>query len=304
MASRALPLPSWHSVAAGKTSPYPGRLCQNPACRSEWNDDGPQWSLVATQDRRFASQIGQSLPPEAWRRRNQGLPAPEDVARLRVEEANLKARLSILEGQARAAQAQRAEQGRNEARAELASLLKASALEGHVRLQRMTPAKSAADWKHQPGTFVVLPPQIVRLALFPSEALRWEGKATLCEAIFEHSLSRYKLSRRETGVLVVTDERIQFVNVHDDKPTQVWECSVPRLERAFVVLVNPNAPGQSQVVIVESRAPGAPNSGAHRLNAVGFEVAPSTWNIKCDDEMIGVTVDANDLAGLLMRLVI
>ncbi len=300
LAARALPVASWYCLSDGKTSPYAGHVCGNAQCASEWNDEGASWRLVATRQPRFAPDINQAHPPEAWRRRAQGLPAPEDLSLLKREEGQLKAKLQILEEDARTSSLRQRQAQAQALQAELAALLKASALGGHVRLQRMTPARSAQDWKHQPGTFVVLAPQVVRLALFPSEAMRWESKATLCDARFDDARQSYVLAKRESGVLVVTDERLQFVNLHDDRPTQVWECSLPLLQRAFIVLVNPNARGQSQVVIVESRAPAG--SAARGTAAVGFEVAPTPWNVKCDDHMLEVSVDASDLAALLSRL--
>jgi len=300
LASRAMPIGAWYCLSDGKTSPYPGHVCSNSACVGEWNDEGAAWRLVATRLPRFGPDIGQALPPEAWRRRAQSVPAPEEIALLKREEAQARGRLQTMEEAARRAARAQAQGQAQSLRAELAALLKASALGGHVRLQRMSPARNAADWKHQPGTFVVLPQQVVRLALFASESMRWESKATLCDARFDPSRQSYVLAKRESGVLVATDERLQFVNLHDDRPTQVWECSLPLLERAFIVLVNPNARGQSQVVIVESRA--AAGSGARGTSAVGFEVAPSAWNIKCDDELLEVTADASDLSALLARL--
>ncbi len=300
MVSRALPVASWYCLSEGKTSPYPGHVCANPACQGEWNDEGPAWRLVATRQARFSGDIGQAWPQEAWRRRAQALPAPQELALFKREEANLRARLQLLEDASRSFSMQQRQQQAQGLKAELSALLKASALGGHVRLQRMTPARSADDWRHHPGTFVILAPQVVRLALFPSEAMRWESKATLCDARFDPKRQSYVLAKRESGVLVVTDERLQFVNLHDDKPTQVWECSLPLLERSFVVLVNPNQKGQSQVVIVESRAPSG--TGARGTAAVGFEVSPTPWNIKCDDQMLEVSVDASDLVALLQRL--
>ena len=300
LASRAMPVGSWYCLSEGKSSPYPGHVCQNLSCMGEWNDEGPSWRLVAALLPRFQGSIGQAMPPESWRRRAQGVPAPEEIGKIKREEAQVKGRLLQLEQAARGAAVAQAQGQAQALRGELAALLKASALEGHVRLQRMTPARSAADWKLHPGTFVVLPPQVVRNPLRPSEAMRWESRATLCDARFDPQRQSYVLAKREAGVLIATDERLQFVNLHDDQPTQVWECSLPLLERAFVVLVNPNARGQSQVVIVESRAPRGANTQG--TAAVGFEVAPSTWNIKCDDELLEVTVEASDLAALLSRL--
>ena len=294
-------MPSWYCLSDGKTSPYPGHVCSNAPCRSEWNDEGASWRLVSTNLAQFQAGIGQSMPAESWRRRAQQVPSPEEIGQLKREEAQARARLDAIEQASRTALTAQAQQQSAALRAELASLLKASALGGHVRLQRMTPARSAADWKLHPGTFVVLPPQVVRLALFASEAMRWESKATLCDARFDAQRQSYVLAKRESGVLVATDERIQFVNLHDDRPTQVWECSLPLLERAFVVQVSPSTKGASQVVIVESRSRSGSMGGA-RPSAVGFEVAPSTWAVKCDDEMMDVTVDASDLAALIARL--
>jgi serine/threonine protein kinase len=307
LAGRTLPLSSWYCLSEGKASPHPGVLCSNADCQSEWNSEAAAWSLAATLDPRMGPFLGQVASAESWRRRAQGLPEAAEIARLKQEEAAARARLALLEEQAQVSARRKDQQSREAMRTELAGLLGASALEGHVRLQRMAPAKSAEDWRHQLGTFVVLPLQVAKMALRASEALRWEGTATLCSANFDDTRRGYVLARREAGVLVVTDERLQFVNLLNDRPIQIWECALPLLLRAFTVVVSPNTPGESTVVIVEHRPslsgpPPRIGSPAPSSQAVGFEVAPATWVAKCDSELLRFRVDANDLAALIERL--
>jgi serine/threonine protein kinase len=273
-------LPAWYFAQEGKRSFSPGKVCPN--CHSEWNDYNSLWKLAGSDNDAFKPHIGESLPGEDWRRIGFGLPTVQETTQLRSELKRLQESRAQEQLQAQKS-VQRQFASLEEERLEL---YKQSVLEGFIPLQRMSPAASADDWKHVPGTFVVLPLSVVHVALRPGEDLRWESPAVRCGV--QSDGQKLLLRREYSGTLMVSNERIQFVNSLDNRPNQVWQQQVKDLRKAEIVPVD-----KSVVVILDFYG---------TTSLIGFEVAPLTWSLKTNGHLINIAMKPYDLLKLLNSL--
>ncbi|MDF2440103.1 MAG: hypothetical protein JWN98_1087, partial [Abditibacteriota bacterium] len=276
----AVALPAWYFASQGKTSFHPGRVC--PRCFSEWDDDNQSWKLVTTSNDVLRNKIGQSHTSEDWRRLSMGLPSAFEVSRLSGELKRLREQRSQEQSEARRLETRR----RDALEEEEKELYKRAVLEGYIPLQRMSPARSADDWKHAAGTFVVLPLSVAHVALRKDEDLRWESPATQCSV--QQAPDRLLLKRLTEGMLVVTNQRIQFVNSLDDRPTQVWQEQLAAMQSAEIVPV-----GKSVVIVMRFRYP---------TPTVGYEVGINTWKLKVDSQLLSIEMKPYDLLKLLQSL--
>lgn len=276
----AVSLPAWYFASQGKTSFHPGRVC--PRCHSEWDDDNQAWKLVASSNAALKPSIGQSYTSEDWRRLAMGLPSVAEVSRLSAE---LK-RLREQRGQEQSGAQRKEERRRGALEDEEKELYKRAILEGYTPLQRMSPARSADDWKHAAGTFVVLPLSVSHVALRTGEDLRWESPATQCSV--QQAPDRLLLKRLTEGMLVVTNQRIQFVNSLDDRPTQVWQEPLKSMQSAEIVPV-----GKSVVIVMRFQYP---------TPTIGYEVGLNTWKLKVDSQLLSIEMKPYDLLKLLQSL--
>lgn len=281
---RARPLREWYLLARGKRSPHPGRLCPNPQCASEWNDENTVWRLMFTQIAALRPLIGQARSGEDWRRVALNLPSSEELTRLQNEQKELQAQRD--RERARWKQGQKSQiEALNK---ELQALYQKSALGGFVPLRRMTPAKSADDWRHQNGTFVILPLSVSRSALAPGEVLRWESPALRCGVAHDVERNLYQLHPENNGMLVVTQTRLQFVNSLDDRPNQIWQMELRDLQKVELVQAE-----KRQVIILNA----APSN-----QLIGFEITPTPWTLKKNSTLHPFVVDASDLIELIHTL--
>jgi serine/threonine protein kinase len=280
-----LPHAFWYALSQGKTSPRPGLLCRNAPCASEWDEDKGGLRLVATKDTTLGPVMGQAHSLEDWRRVRSGAPTAEEAGLLQAELPRLRQAASGSGRQGPAAGSRRKELER-----ELADLLKQSALEGHLRIQRVSPGKSADDWRHMTGSFFVLPPGVSHSALAPGEELRWESPANLCAAKVNPpgSPNDYSLSRQAPGLLTLTEQRLMWDGASDDRPRQKLSFSWVDISQVRLVTA-----GASQVLIVHTR-----------LQVAGFEVPPVRWTLKDSDRLVAVDFTPQDLFALAQSLVL
>ncbi|MBV9864399.1 MAG: protein kinase [Abitibacteriaceae bacterium] len=272
-------LQSWYFAAEGKRSGNPGLIC--PSCHTEFDQDGNSLKLAATTASALTPSLNQSLSLEDWQRRARGIPTLEEAQQLRNELARLQAQKNEEQVQFRRDEQRRLAQLEEE----MFQLYKQAVLGGFTPLRRMSPAASAHDWKHMPGSFVVLPLNIVHSALRSNEELRWESTANKCSVQTIQGACLW--SRDASGVLVVTSERIMFVSQTEKQRNMMWQCENYQISAVDIQAVQ----GSSVIVL-------------HLVNntLIGFEMGIAKWDLVMDGSTHTLTMTPEDLVTLLKSL--
>ena len=267
------PIQDWYIAAGGKSSGRPGWLCSH--CHTELdNETGGLLKLVTTSSASLKPNIGQALTLRDWQRRGLKLPTESEARQLKGELQRLQ-----MQVQADRAQWQQNQNRQNgQLQEEWSELVKRAIVGGFVPFRRMSSQAPAAS-----DVYVSLRDDANRIALRPSEELRWETAANLC--ISQVTWSGYNWSRAGSGTIVVTSERILFSARGSDAP---WQAALGQIRHAETTVVQ----GALLVVLSLYNTP----------QLIGFEIGDARFEVVYEGKFYGVALSPLHLASLIKTL--